>query len=202
MSGPPGKRRFAAIVAALLAGMFIVMLTSSLQENDAYDEGGHLTAGYARLRLGYYGFNTEHPPLGNALSALPLLPLNPRLATEHPSWRESAAPIAGALFLYRNRVRPETLLLLGRLPTMVLTLVLGVVLAVWTQARFGPSAALLAVFLYTTDPNIIAHGHYITTDLIAALFIFASCICWERYVGTGKWIDLIRQSDSRIGSAE
>ncbi|MCW5981842.1 MAG: glycosyltransferase family 39 protein [Bryobacteraceae bacterium] len=178
---------FACAVALMLTAMGILMVASSLEENDAYDEGGHLVAGYARLRLGEYGFNTEHPPLGNALSALPLLPLNPRLATEHPSWRQSAAPIAGALFLYRNRVRPETLLFLGRLPTMLLTLALGVVIALWARARFGPAAAALATFFYAADPSFLAHGHYITTDVIAALFIFTACIGWEKYLVTRNW---------------
>lgn len=184
------KRWFAGAVAILLAGMGAAMLAASLGENDAYDEGGHLAAGYSRLRLGDFSFNTEHPPLGNALSALPLLPLNPRLATEHPSWRQSAGPIVGALFLYRNRVPPSTLLLLGRIPSMVLTLALGVVLAAWTRAKFGVPAAVFALFLYATDPNFLAHGHYITTDIIAAVSIFVACISWDRFLSTGKWSDL------------
>lgn len=184
--------RFFAVLAALLLGvMGTAMLTSSLQENDSYDEAGHLAAGYGYLKLGDFGVNAEHPPLGNILSALPLLPLNPRLATEHPSWRQRAAPIAGAIFLYRNRERPDTLLLLGRIPTMALTLVLGCILAFWARKHFGPAVALFALFLYALDPNLIAHGRYITTDLIATLFIFAACISWARFLATQRWRDLL-----------
>jgi 4-amino-4-deoxy-L-arabinose transferase-like glycosyltransferase len=183
-------RGFAAAVAVLLAAMGAAMLSSSLGDNDIYDEGGHLAAGYGYLKIQDFGFNAEHPPLGNMLSALPLLVWNPRLATEHPSWRLRAAPIAGAIFLYRNRVRPATLLLAGRAVTMAFTLLLGAVLAIWTRRRFGAAAALLALFLYATDPNFAAHGHYITTDVFAAFFIFVACLAWDKYLKSGAAADL------------
>jgi 4-amino-4-deoxy-L-arabinose transferase-like glycosyltransferase len=159
--------------------MGAAMLAAALQENDIYDEAGHLAAGWAYLKIQDFDFNAEHPPLGNLISALPLLCWNPRLPTEHPSWRLRAAPIAGAVFLYRNRVRPEVLLLAGRAPTMLFALLLGGMIAVWTRRRFGAGPALAALFFYATDPNFLAHGHYVTTDLFAAFFIFAAALAWD-----------------------
>jgi 4-amino-4-deoxy-L-arabinose transferase-like glycosyltransferase len=182
---------FAAASAALLAAMGAAMLTAALEENDIYDEGGHLAAGWAYLTVQDFDFNAEHPPLGNLISALPLLWLNPRLPTEHPSWRTRAAPVAGALFLYRNRVRPAILLLAGRAATMLFAVLLGGVIAVWTRRRFGSGPALAALFLYATDPNFTAHGHYVTTDLFAAFFIFLAALMWDRHLRKGSGRTLV-----------
>lgn len=191
MALPGGRARFALAAGALLAMMAAAMLSAALEENDAYDEGGHLAAGYAYLTIQDFGFNAEHPPLGNMLSALPLLALKPRLPSEHSAWRMRAAPIAGALFLYRNRIRPDVLLMAGRAVTMLFALLLGLVLALWTRRRFSQAAALFALFLYATDPNFLAHGHYVTTDLFAAFFIFCACLGWYRYLETERMRDLL-----------
>ncbi len=175
-------RAFAGASAILLAAMGAAMVAAALQENDTYDEAGHLAAGWAYLTIQDFDFNAEHPPLGNLISALPLRYFNPRLATDHPSWRLRAAPIAGAVFLYRNRVRPDVLLLAGRTPTMLFTLLLGGLIAVWARRRFGTGPALAALFFYATDPNFTAHGHYVTTDLFAALFIFAAALAWDQHL--------------------
>jgi len=189
---PRGDRlRFALAVAALLVTMAAAMTMAALEENDTYDEAGHLAAGYAYLVIQDYGFNAEHPPLGNMLSALPLLVLRPRLPVEHPAWRMRAAPVAGALFLYRNRVRPDVLLLAGRAVTMLFALLLGLVIALWARRHFSPAAALLSLFLFASDPNFLAHGHYVTTDLFAAFFIFCACLVWLRYLSTQRLRDLL-----------
>lgn len=191
MERPGDRVRFALAVGVLLAIMAAAMLHAALQENDAYDEGGHLAAGYAYLTIGDFGFNAEHPPLGNMLSALPLLALRPRLPSEHPAWRMRAAPVAGALFLYRNRIRPDVLLLAARAVTMLFAVLLGLLLALWTRRRFSSAAAVLALFFYATDPNFLAHGHYVTTDLFAAFFIFSACLAWYRYLGGQRLRELL-----------
>ena len=49
--------------------------------------------------------------------------------------------------------------------------------------------ALLALFLFALDPNLIAHGRYVTTDMAAAAFIFFTCIAWGSYLQSRrKWL--------------
>ena len=181
---------FWAVTLLLLGVMGALLFTSSVQETNTWDEPAHLAAGYVYLRTGNFWYDQVHAPLARMLLALPLLAVNPRLPLEDDSWRTYDIHAFSKIFLYRNRVRPDTLLLLGRLSAMALTLVLGLVLAVWTRKHFGPGAALFALFLYALDPNIIAHGRYTTTDLIAGLFIFLSCIGWARFLETKRWLDL------------
>ncbi len=171
-----------AVAALLLAAMAAAMVTSALGENQTWDEGVHLVSGYTDLVLGDHRLNREHPPLAKYLAALPLLPLDLRLPLEHESWRKGDAVMFGAVFLYRNRLPPDTMFLLARLPMIGLALLLGLVLALWTRRRFGPVAALAALFLYTTDPNFIAHGHYVASDAAAAFTVFLAVIAWLRWL--------------------
>ncbi len=150
-----------------------------LGENQTWDEGIHLAAGYGYLTTGDYSFNPEHPALGKILAALPLLPL--RLEYKQ-SWSDAKEQTAGLEFLYANRAAPELMLGLGRSVSVALTLLFAGWLAWWTRARFGVRAALIALALFCFDPNIIAHGRYVTTDLIASLFIFLAATLWLDYL--------------------
>lgn len=179
------------VVVLLLAAMATALVTSARLENQTWDEAIHLTSGYTYLRLGSYRLSWENPPLGKLLCAAPLLAASLRLPTEHESWRNGDTVMFSAIFLYRNFLKPDTLLLLGRLPTMALTLLLGLALALWTRKHFGPAVAVLALFFYALDPNFTAHGHYVTTDLIAALTAFLAVAAWTRFLLTKRWPDLI-----------
>ena len=40
----------------------------------------------------------------------------------------------------------------------------------WARALFGAGAALLALWLFVFNPNLLAHGKQVTSDVQAALF--------------------------------
>jgi hypothetical protein len=185
----PGQsdKLFLILTGFLLAVMGTVEVLSSLQENQTFDEAVHLVSGYSYLSTGDYRLNPEHPPLAKLLAALPLLAVKPHLNRNNQAWKDGDAFALGSQFLYENRTPADTLLLLGRLPTIAATLVLGAVLAFWVRRNFGPAPALLTLFLYTLDPNIIAHGRYITNDMLVTLFVFLSCAEWANYLETRRW---------------
>ncbi len=174
---------------AMLAVMAGVQVSSIRLESQTFDEAMHLAAGYSYWKTGDFRMNPEHPPLFKLLCALPLLKLKPALPVDTAAWREKDQLDFGSLFLYSNRVDQDTMLFWGRLVTIALTVLLGVLLAAWTRARFGAGAALAALFLFAFDPNLIAHGRYVTNDLMAALCIFAAVVAWVKYLESGRWRD-------------
>ncbi len=176
------KAVFRVLVLLLLGFLAAVQITTIREETQTYDEAIHLSAGYSYWKTGEYRLNPEHPPLGKLLAALPLLWLKPHLPLEHEAWQHRDGFAFGTRFLYGNRIRPDRLLFYGRLPTILLTVALGFVLAAWAKRHFGAGVALAALVLYCLDPNVIAHGRYVTTDLIVTLFIFAACLGWARYL--------------------
>ena len=185
------ERIFWPVVLALLAGMGAAMVSSALQESQTWDEATHLSAGYSYLRTGDYRLNPEHPPLGKILAALPLLPLQPDLDTASDVWKRGDQVGFGAKFLYRNRIPADTMLFRARLVTVFFTLSLGLAISLWTRGRFGPAPALLALFLYALDPNFLAHGHYVTNDVLLCLLAFLACIGWDAYLRAWRVRDLL-----------
>jgi hypothetical protein len=73
-----------SLVAILIALFALQVILTSRQSSPAYDEVGKLPAGYVFLKTGHWHIFAEHPPLIHALSALPLLALNPRLDLTDP----------------------------------------------------------------------------------------------------------------------
>jgi predicted membrane-bound dolichyl-phosphate-mannose-protein mannosyltransferase len=173
--------RFYLIVFSLLALMCAMQFTSMLQENSTADEPIHLVAGYSYLRERAFAMNAEHPPLAKMLCALPLLVLRPNLPADFRSWESEEGELGGR-FLYRNSVPADVMLNWARSVTIILTLLLGWTIAHWTRRRFGAIAALMALTLFCLDPNFIAHGRYVTTDLLAALAFFIACVRWMEYL--------------------
>jgi hypothetical protein len=178
-------------VLLLLAVMAGLQIWSARKESQVWDEGFELGSGYSYLKTGKLRFNIEQPPLAKVLAALPLLYLNPRLPVEDPSWINKQDIEFGYAFMYHTGVPADTMLMAARSSIIVLTAALGVLMAAWTSRRFGSGPALLAVALLAFDPNMLAHGHYATTDLGATFFIFAACLAWDAFLGSGRKLHLV-----------
>ncbi len=163
-------RHFFLIAGILLAILAASQIGSAIQESPTNDEPVHLTSGYVYLTTGEYVVDLAHPPLGRVLAALPLLALPVRRVPPDQVWST-----LGTL-LWDNP--PSTALLHARLVVIALTLLFGAWLGWWTRREFGAPVALLALSFFVFDPNIIAHGHYATTDLIVSFGIFLACTLW------------------------
>ncbi len=182
------ERRYWIFALLLVAAMGIVQVTSAFGETATWDEPVHLTAGYSYLVTGQYIMNPEHPALAKMLCALPLrLFYNVKLDTNSPEWKKSEFRDVGNIFLYRNTRDSEVLLYTARSVNIALTLLFAVFVAWWTNKRFGAATGLFAVALFAFDPNLIANGRYVTTDLAAALFVFTTAILWIEYLLEQKW---------------
>lgn len=175
-------RTFWIVAALLLAVLGAAQVSSVVQETQTWDEAGHLTAGYIYLKTGSLAFYTDHPPL-RAVFALPLLFFKGlRLNQSHETWRQQNKTDFATVFLYTNPYHPDRLLLAGRLVAIALTLLFGLVLAIWSRRHFGDAAALFALLLFAFDPNLIAHGRYIATDMLSAFTFFLTVIAWGAFL--------------------
>jgi hypothetical protein len=185
------ERRFTILATALAGIMGAAMVTSALGETQTYDEGIHAAAGYSYWTLREYHHNPEHPALGKMLLTLPLLYLRPNLDTSSEAWKKEHLEQIGVDFLYGNRLSPETILFAGRFVNIGVTVLFAAYVAWWTRRRFGELTALAALALLAFDPNFIAHGRYVTTDVLAAATIFITCTLWIEYVVSHRRVWLI-----------
>jgi 4-amino-4-deoxy-L-arabinose transferase-like glycosyltransferase len=178
------------LLAALVLVVFAVQVALGSPANSAaFDEEYHLAAGYAYLRTGDPRLATEHPPLVNLWNALPLVFLDPKLPLDNPAWQNSIPDDFGDVFLWQaNTNLAVRMVLLGRLPIMVLGVLLGAVVFRWTRDLFGTSAALVALGVYALDPNLIAHSRLSTTDLgLAAMMTIAMWRLWAWLEKPTRW---------------
>lgn len=180
------NRWFWPAVLALLAAMGLLMFQSIQLESQTYDEGFHITAGFSYWKTGDYRLNPEHPPLAKLVCALPLLFTQTVFPHLPEAWKKADQVEYFGYFVYRNKLDADRLLLLARSATIVLTLLLGLAIALYTRWRYSAAAALAALFFFVTDPNFIAHGRYITTDVPVTLFIFLAIITWLHALDTGR----------------
>ncbi len=162
--------------------MGVVEFTAARSESATFDEGPYIAAGYSYWKTRDFRMNLEHPPLSKWLIAAPLLAIQPDLPLEHTSWPRANLLDFSNVFLYENRIPADRMLLAARGVTILLTLALGLAVALWTRRLFGAGAALFAAFLFITDPNLTAHGRYATNDVAVALFFFLAVVAWARYL--------------------
>ena len=112
---------------------------------------------------------------------------------EYLIYRKIPGRDLGFELLYHSHASPEWILFAARFVTILLTLLFAAWLAFWNNKHFGPKVALVALTFFVLDPNITAHGRYVTTDIIASLFIFVSCSLWIDY--------LMKRSRLRLAAA-
>lgn len=186
--GPVGFR-FVAVALLLLS--FFLAIDSLIDDSPTIDEQNHIARGLAYLRTGDPRLSLEHPPLVNVLSALPLLTMPQlRLPTDHPSWERPEGWYEFAdLFLWQyNANDVERIVFLARLPVLVLLLALALTGFAFARLLWGRLAALVALALFLFEPNLLAHGRYVTTDMGGILFTFLTTfLLWLLWQDARPW---------------
>ncbi|MCX7589719.1 MAG: glycosyltransferase family 39 protein [Patescibacteria group bacterium] len=161
------------VLIFILILSFILMFFSSLQESATMDELAHIPSGYSYVKFLDYRLNPEHPPLLKALSALPLLFLNLNFPINSDSWQKyvNGQWDVGREFLYESGNDADLIIQWSRIGPMLLTLFLIILIYIWSKELLGRWWALLVSFLFGLSPNVLAHGHLVTTDIAAAFGI-------------------------------
>lgn len=165
-----------------LIGFFLVMILvmsgalmvyASKTDSAIMDELAHIPAGYSYVHELDYRLNPEHPPLLKALSALPVLFLAPAFPVSDPAWATALNGQwdIGRKFLYGSGNDADKIIFLARLAPIFLTLLLSLLIFMIAKDLFGSKWALLPTALFAFSPSVLAHGHYVTTDLAAAFGI-------------------------------
>ena len=92
---------------------------------------------------------------------------------------QTEAFLDGRSFLVSNGY--DRILFPARIVCMVFTLALGLLLYLATREMFGAVAALFGLALFVFDPNFLAHGALVTTDVGSSCLLLASIYAWYRY---------------------
>ena len=92
------------------------------------------------------------------------------------------------------QTNPETfhqLLLLGRVGTIVLSILLCVLLFYWVKQWWGVVPAMVVLLLAVLEPNLLAHGRLTTTDTSAVLFFLLTGFALDQFLQKPEWKRLL-----------
>lgn len=175
----------------LLAGGAALAVWAAATDSVTVDEPGHLLAGLSVLHTGDFRLAPEHPPLARVWAALPVF-LTPHVwpGAEAPGWREGnwwrlGPHVLGVLN------DPDALVFRARLAIVLLYLALCVLVYGLARALYGHDSARLALLLAVFEPTLLAHGHYVTTDLPLALTALLAITACARLVTQLTWGRLV-----------
>ena len=178
-----GRRPNAYEIAALCFLLIVLSLQlffSVRRESQTWDEANHIFTGYRSWTHADFGLNPEHPPLVKLLTTAPLLWSKPKSPVLEERFFKEDAFLRGKEFLYQNDA--DKILSRTRTAAAILTLLTALVVFFGTREMFGIEAAFIALTLLTFDPNLLAHGALITTDVGLACFMFLSVYMFYRFV--------------------
>jgi 4-amino-4-deoxy-L-arabinose transferase-like glycosyltransferase len=165
-----GARRSArlqhASALALLAGMALLLSASMRDESPTTDETVHLTRGVAF----YWGHGASlsyaHPPLGNALAALPVVLREPEHdLTQSESYRLGQVDRVGRELLEQHYPERRRWFFEARSAVSLIALALAAYCYWLGSQLFGRTAGLCGLLFVALNPTLIAHGRVMTTDL-------------------------------------
>lgn len=171
--------RLLLVLLLLIFGLELLFSVRRLSQT--WDEADHLVSGYRSWGCADFSFDPTHPPLAKLVAAAPLLWMPLRQAGPSCQAHDVGDEFDDAgQFLYANDA--DRVLTHARLVMMLFPLAL--VVLVWQFARqvFGQQAALLATVLLVLEPNILAHGALVNTDVALTTFFFASLFAFYEYV--------------------
>lgn len=178
--------RLVNIIAALfLVFVFLIAFFSMKDDSATFDEVAHLPAGYSYLTQKDMRLNPEHPPLIKDLAAFPLLFIDGiNFPSEIKDWQEDVNGQwgFGSNFLYRAGNPADKMIFWGKIPMILILVLLGFYIFKATKELFGTKAALLSLFFFSFSPTLLAHGRLVTTDVGAAAGVFIATYYFLKFL--------------------
>lgn len=179
------------ITGLLLALMSLQMLTVISRKSITVDEIVMIPAAYYHLVAGNFQLVHEHPPLSKILAATPLLFIQPNEPCTYQLQEAGSLPDAKwaceMSFWEQNGPIFASLSFWPRLPMILLTITLGILIFRFARELFGPRAAALAVMLFVAEPTVIGHGRVVQTDIPSAFGYLLFFIALYRYSQRPTW---------------
>ena len=180
------RAAWATLGLAILLILFGGRLLHSAQQNSfTIDEPHYVGTGLYLWESGDYHFFRSlrfHPPLAFHLASVPLL------AMERP---DVLGPDLGSRLIAAADGDLVRLRVASRLPFVLLCLWGAVLCFLWAREVAGDAAGLLAAFLFSFSPTILAYGALAHSDgLLAVLFLQALYAFWRwlRAPGPGRLV--------------
>ena len=171
------------VIAGVLLLLLLLLLQlggSASRNSITWDEDNHIYSGYMSWKTLDFGLNPEHPPLVKAVATLPLLWMDLKLPAMEDRNFKFQGFLGGKEFLFKNPA--DAMLFRARMAVSVFALLLALLIFLAAKEMFGTGAGFVSLALLVFDPNLVAHGAVVATDVALSCFLFATVYAFYRYV--------------------
>ncbi len=158
-----------------------ILWHSATKTSASVDELSHLATGLYSLNNLDFRINRVAPPFQNLVNAIPVaLWGDYQLLYDNECWKKGIWNGIGDQLLLANPENFHSLLMRGRIGTIVLSVLLCLTAFIWAWECWGYMPALVVLFLIALEPNIMAHGRLTTTDTAPTfLFLLTGYFFWR-----------------------
>ena len=179
------RQRGAAALTWLVLLIHAGLLLDVARYNCAtHDEYWHIPVGLWNATHGQFHYENLNPPLPRVLAAVPLIMAGAETGrVDETADKEHRADA----FVAANRDRYPSLVTLARIPSILISVLTGWVLASWAREVFGPGAAVLSAVLWSFSPNVLGHASLVTSDVPAACAMLLTLRCAWKYAVAPSW---------------
>ena len=190
------------IASVLLIAFGVQLWFHATRTSSTVDEPNHILAGYRHLQCADFGINPEHPPLLKMLAAAPLMLRNDLV---DPPWECGSKLTSkfdtfsyGNTFLVENGV--DSIVIPTRLSAALLSLLVAILVFAAAWEMFDRWVAIVALAMISFEPNFIAHGSIVNTDMaitatsfgaVYSLYRFCRLQTWYRFAVAGAAFGLM-----------
>nr|AQS32858.1 hypothetical protein [uncultured bacterium] len=158
-----------AIIIVITALMLAI--TSVWNDSPVVDEIPHIGAGYSYITKGDHRLNPEHPPLAKDLAgiSLKIAGIRDEAAFISKFWQEDTNGQweFGRKLIFGSGNDAIRLIRFAKIPQLIFFILCAILIFVWTRKIYGYLAALIALFLFSFSPTVLAHSRFVTTDMPA-----------------------------------
>jgi hypothetical protein len=173
---------YATVIIALAV---VLAITSEWNDSIIVDEVPHIGAGYSYLEKGDMRLNPEHPPLPKDIAAIPLLFLNlDKSAFDTKFWQTdiNGQWEFGRYLIYNSGNDADLIRHTAKLPMILFFILSAILVAKWSRRLYGNTGGLLALFIFSLSPTVLAHARFVTTDVAALFAVISATYFFVKYL--------------------
>jgi len=175
--------RALALALILLASARIVSTYGVFSHTS--DEPAHVACGIEWLANGVYTWEPQHPPLARVAVALGPYLIGARPANT-PRVDIYSMTTEGVAILFRGNHYDETVTL-ARLGVLPFFWIACLVVYWWGLRYYGAAVAVVALFLFSFVPPVLAHAGLATTDMPLTAFLSAAFLSGAIWISRPSW---------------
>lgn len=179
-------------VSLLLLLFLFQSLYTLFHNNLIIDEPAYIAVAYYFVKYADTSMAILHPPLTMLMSGFPLLFANVNEPYSYQKCVDVGYYKCSQDFFFGSGNDADEIGIYARIPFLMLSVILGLLLFFFTEKIYGTKAGFVALALYSFSPTILSFNTIVFTDFLIAFFVFSTIyLFWKLLKNySRKWLIL------------